>query len=187
MSDRTNERNFDRDLSYRRPTAWQRVKELSPFCAELCGQVEALCREGPINCPRECLYAALHHFALVMTDAQRMAAWTTMNRSRERERIARGEIRDYAEKCEPGFWQANTLAEVLAQAMASSIAPKQPAELRIIEKADYQHGDEPGSRCYWNLDIDQGVLWLCRDTPDDVRQEIIAEATQIFAASRRAD
>jgi hypothetical protein len=185
MSDPTNTRNFDRDVSYRRPAAWRRVKEMSPFCAALCLEVEALCRQGPVNCPRECLYAALHHFALAMTDAQRMAAWMQMNGWHQGQRTARGEFRDAAQQCEAQYWETHTLADAVATAVISSFAPEASNELRIIEKADYQPGDEPGSRCYWKLDVDQGILWLYRDTPLGVREEIVSEAKQLFAQRRR--
>jgi hypothetical protein len=189
MANWSNPPDFDRDTRYCKPAAWRRVKELSPFCDMLCRQIEDLCRagEGPVNCPRECLYAALHYFALTMTQAQRTAAWMGMNRWQAFERIARGEIRDYAQQCEPEYWETHTLADAVAEALVSSVATQRPDELRIIEKGDYQPGDEPGARCYWKLDVDEGILWLYRDTPVDVREEIIAEAKQKFAEHQRDD
>jgi hypothetical protein len=189
MPNRAAEGDFDRDMRYRKPAAWRRVKEMSLFCDALCREVETLCRDpqGPLNCPRECLYAALHHYALTMTRAQRMAAWMQMNRLRDGERIARGELSDHAQQCEPEYWETHTVADVVAEALATSLSPKTPNELRIIEKADYQPGDEPGSRCYWYLDVGQGILWLYRDTPASVRQEIVAEAQQRFAEYRREE
>jgi len=186
VPNRSNAGEFDRDMRYRRPAAWRRVKEMSPFCAALCGEIEALCRnrEGPVNCPRECLYAALHHFALTMNRPQRIAAWMVMNQWHDAERIARGEITDDPQRRDPAFWETHTLSEVLAEALIRSIEPKGSDELRIIEMADYQPGEEAGSRCYWNLDLSQGILWLYRDTPADVREEIVAEARQRFRQDR---
>src|SRR3954454_24587365 len=189
MPNSSNAGDFDHDTRYRRPAAWRRVKEMSRGCDALCQEIEALCRdrEGPVNCPRECLYAALHHFGVTMSKAQRIAAWMAMNHWQARERVAHGKIADDAQRCEPEFWETHTLAEVVAEALISSVQPNGSDDLRIIEMADYQPGDEPGSRCYWNLDMDQGVLWLYRATPLDVRDEIVSEAKQRFAEHRRED
>jgi hypothetical protein len=187
MPERSNPPDFDRDIRYRRPAAWRRVKELSPVSDALCRQIEDLCRAGeaPINCPRECLYVALHHFALNMTQAQRMAAWMAMNRWHDRARIAPGALRDDLRQSEPEYWETHTIAAAVAEALVNSVTPARPDELRIIEKADYQPGEEPGSRCYWSLDVDQGILWLYWGTPLSVREEIIAEARQRFAQQQR--
>ena len=47
-------------------------------------------------------------------------------------------------------------------------------ELRIIELPNVQPGNEPGKTCYGRLE--DGILWMYRDTPKDVKRRIIAQA-----------
>jgi hypothetical protein len=51
------------------------------------------------------------------------------------------------------------------------------AEFKVIETNDLQINDA-GERCYAVVDRSQGVIWIHRDTPLHLRQQIISEAIQ---------